>query len=134
MAETRAVLLDVFDTVLKVDFDTAFGELVKASGLDQDHWIAGLQANRRPIMTGEIAPEEVFNSIFERAQKPPRDVSALVRRDVELLQVHASVYPDVLPFLDELRSRDFRLAFVSNCAPNAGPLLARRARPGRQGR
>jgi putative hydrolase of the HAD superfamily len=123
VSETRAVLLDVFDTVVRVDFDAAFDALVEASGLHREDWLAGLEAHRHGIMTGAISPNEAFTAIFHRAQTPPRDVSALVRRDLELLQEHATVYPDVLPCLAQIRGRGIALALVSNCAPNAGPLL-----------
>jgi putative hydrolase of the HAD superfamily len=123
VSETRAVLLDVFDTVVRVDFDAAFDALVEASGLHREHWLAGLDAHRHGIMTGAISPTDAFTAIFHRAQTSPRDVSALVRRDLELLCEHATVYPDVLPCLAELRRRGIAVAFVSNCAPNAGPLL-----------
>lgn len=113
----------MFDTVVRVDFDAAFEALVEASGLPRGHWMAGLEAHRHGIMTGAISPDEAFTAIFHRAQTPPKGISALVRRDLELLCEHASVYPDVLPFLAELRRRGIALALVSNCAPNAGPLL-----------
>jgi putative hydrolase of the HAD superfamily len=124
MPETRAVLLDVFDTVVTVDFDAAFDALVEASGLEKEYWLAGLETHRHDIMTGTISPDEAFTAIFHRAQTPPMDVSALVRRDLELLREHATVYPDVLPFLAEVRRRGIPLALISNCAPNAGPLLS----------
>lgn len=123
MPQARAVLLDVFDTVLTVDFDAAFDALVAESGLPTEHWLAGLDAHRHDLMTGALSPEDVFTAVFHRAQTPPTEVPALVRRDVELLREHATVYPDVLPFLAELRRRSIRVALVSNCAPNAGPLL-----------
>lgn len=123
MSEIRAVLLDVFDTAVTVNFEAAFNALIEASGLDREHWVAGLQTHGQDIMTGEISPGEAFTAIFHRAQTSPGDVTALVRRDLELLQEHATIYPDVLPFLAELRRRGLVVALVSNCAPNAGPLL-----------
>ena len=123
MPATRAILLDVLDTVLAVDFDAAFDALIEASGLARHHWVAGVDAHRQEIMTGALSQGDAFTAIFERAQSRADDVSALVRRDLELLQEHATVFPDVLPFLDEVRRQGLAVALVSNCAPNAGPLL-----------
>lgn len=74
-------------------------------------------------MTGVVTPHEAFTATFRLAGKPPGGVDSLVARDVELLREHATLYPDVLPFMEEVRGRGMALAFVSNCAPNAGPLL-----------
>ncbi len=123
MSKVRAVLLDVFDTVLTVDFDAALDGLVEASGLTRSDWVAGVRAHGQGLMTGAITPHDAFTDIFRLAGKSPVDVESLVRRDLELLREHATVYPDVLPFMEEVRGRGMGLAFVSNCAPNAGPLL-----------
>lgn len=125
MPAPRAVLLDVFETVLTVDFDAVLNGLAEASGVAKEHWLAGLDDARHDLMTGTISPAEAVTAIFERARVRPRDVSTLVRRDPELLLEHATAYPDVAPFLAELRDRGIASAFVSNCAPNAGPLLSR---------
>jgi putative hydrolase of the HAD superfamily len=123
VSKVRAVLLDVFDTVLTVDFDAALEGLVAASGLTRSDWVAGVRAHGQGLMTGALTPHEAFTDIFRLAGKSPVDVESLVRRDLELLRKHASVYPDVVPFMEEVRGRGMGLAFVSNCAPNAGPLL-----------
>lgn len=123
MSNVRAVLLDVFDTVLTVDFDAALDGLAAASGLTKSDWAAGRRAHGQGIMTGVVTPHEAFTATFRLAGKPPGDVESLVARDVELLREHATLYPDVLPFMEEVRRRGMALAFVSNCAPNAGPLL-----------
>lgn len=123
MPKVRAVLLDVFDTVLTVDFDAALGGLVGASGLARDDWVAGFTMHRQNIMTGAVTLEQAFAATFELAGEAPRDLSALIRRDVELLQEHATLYADVIPFIDEVRRRGISVAFVSNCTPNTGPLL-----------
>lgn len=123
MPQTRAVLLDVFNTVLSVDFAAALDGLVEASGMTRDDWTAGLSLHTEAVMTGTVTPEQGFTAVFVLAGKSPRDISTLVQRDVELLHEHATLCPDVLPFMKEMRQRGIRIALVSNCAPNTGPLL-----------
>ncbi|VXB60545.1 HAD family hydrolase [Nocardioides sp. AX2bis] len=123
MSNVRAVLLDVFDTVLTVDFDAVLDGLAAASGLTRSDWSEWGSAHGHEIMTGVVTPYEAFTATFRLAGKPPSDVESLVQRDAELLREHATLYPDVIPFMEEARRRGMVLAFVSNCAPNAGPLL-----------
>ncbi len=120
---TRAILLDVFDTVLTVDFERVLDSLALMADLTPPELEAGVQANRRALMTGEMTPAQVFAASYDLAGKPPGDLQQLIAADAALLQAHARVYDDVLPFLLRAREGGVRTAFVSNCAPNAGPLL-----------
>jgi putative hydrolase of the HAD superfamily len=119
----RAVLLDVFDTMLAVDFDKALDGLVAMSSLTRDEWTAGIDLHRHALMTGAATLEDAFTATFVLAGKPVEDVGSLVLEDRRLLQQHATLYPDVLPFIDEARSRGVAVAYISNCSSNAGPLL-----------
>lgn len=123
MPKVRAVLLDVYDTVLTVDFEAALEGLLAATGLTRDEWSQGTRAHGQDIMIGAITPEQAFAATFRLAQKSPGDLQSLVRLDLELIQEHATLYPDVIPFIDELQCREVNVALVSNCAPNTGPLL-----------
>lgn len=123
MSKVRAVLLDVFDTVLSVDFDAALDGLAAGSVISRDEWMTGLRLHSHDLMTGAISPEQAFAATLRLAGKAPRDVEQLVERDLLLIREHARVYPDVVPFIDEMHRRKLKVAFVSNCAPNAGPLL-----------
>lgn len=125
MGDVRAVLLDVFETVISFEAEAALAGLVGASGVAHRHWAAALCAHRHDLMTGAMPPEDVFAVAFRDAGVPTGDLSALVRRDLELLCEHSTVYPDVQPFLHEARRRGIAVALVSNCAPNAGPLIER---------
>ncbi len=49
----------------------------------------------------------------------------LVAADRELVDELAVLHDDVVPFLESLRERGVRTAFVSNCAENTRPLLDR---------
>jgi HAD superfamily hydrolase (TIGR01509 family) len=105
-----------------------FAERLEGAGPDPNpacgaFWLTGLDAHRHELMTGGVSLSDVFKAIFLRTRTSPKDPSALVRRDLELLREHSTVYPDVLLFLPELRRRGTKVALISNCAPNAGPLL-----------
>lgn len=67
MSNVRAVLLDVFDTVLTVDFDAALAGLAAASGLTNSDWAAGGRAHGQGIMTGVLTPYEAFSATFRLA-------------------------------------------------------------------
>ncbi len=119
----RAVLLDVFETMLTVDFDKALDGLVAISSLTRDELAAGFDAHGQALMTGAVTLEDAFTATFGLAGKPVEDVGALVLADRALLQQHATLFPDVVPFIDEARSRGVAVAYISNCSSNAGPLL-----------
>ncbi|WP_420111459.1 hypothetical protein [Pseudactinotalea sp.] len=77
------MLLDVFETVLTVDFDAVFNGLAEASGVGKEHWLAGLDEVRHGLMTGTVSPADAVTVVFDRAHATPKNVSALVRRDPE---------------------------------------------------
>ncbi|MFC7620571.1 HAD family hydrolase [Microlunatus sp. GCM10028923] len=125
MTEVRAVLLDLYRTLVEVDFDAALDELVALSGLSRADWVAGIRANAEALTIGAVTLELAFASTFRLAGREPRDLAALVRRDSEVLVERATLYPDVRPFLAELRRRGIGTALVSNCFANTADLLQR---------
>ncbi|MBB6627847.1 HAD-IA family hydrolase [Nocardioides sp. KIGAM211] len=124
MTPADAVLLDVFETVLTVDFGAALTGLAEASGLPVSAWVAAGSDHGPALMTGAISPRDAFAEVLTRGGVSPDGAEGLVLRDRELLQEHVTVFPDVVPFVEECHRRGLRVGLVSNCAPNAGPLLA----------
>lgn len=122
--EIQAVLLDVFDTMLSVDFGLAFSGLVAGSDLSAEEWRAGWQAYGGKSMRGAITQREAFSATFRLAGKEPQDLDALVRLDSDLLRQHATLHPDTEPFLEQVRAMGLKIAFVSNCAENTSALLS----------
>lgn len=124
MPELDAVLVDVFDTMLSVDFDLAFEGLVDGSVLSRDEWQAGLLDLGAEVMCGSFTQHQAFAEVHRRAGKDPDGtLDRLVELDRRLLVQSAVVHPDTIPFLEAARGRGLKVAFVSNCAENAGPLL-----------
>lgn len=123
MPGPRAVLLDVFNTLLTVDFAATAQGLTAASGLTQDELDRGFRAQGDQIMTGAVTLQEAFATALRLADRTPREAHDLVRLDLELLQAHAKLYDDVIPCLQEVRRHGVSIALVSNCAANTGPLL-----------
>lgn len=123
MTQIRAVLLDIYRTVIAADFDAALGELAAASGLERTDWIVGMQTHAEALTIGTITLEQAFADTFELAGHDALDTRLLVQRDGEILYEHAVVYPDVVPFLVEVRRRGVRTALVSNCFANTTELL-----------
>ncbi|GAB3741640.1 HAD family hydrolase [Microlunatus parietis] len=125
MSRVRAVLLDVYRTLIEVDFDAALDELAARSGLGRADWVAGIQANADALTSGTISLERAFAETFRLAGQEPPDLEALLRHDRDVLAAHATLYPDVRPFLAELRRRGVGTALVSNCFANTTDLLQR---------
>lgn len=125
MTEVRAVLLDVYRTLLEVDFDAALDELAVRSGLSRAEWAAGLRAQTEALTIGTVSLEQAFAETFRLAGRPSPELEPLLRHDREVLAAHATLYPDVRPFLAELRRRGIGTALVSNCFANTTDLLQR---------
>jgi putative hydrolase of the HAD superfamily len=125
VAETAAVLLDVYRTALNVDFDLVERRLAEAAGVP-------LQAFREAL--GKVAPEVAIGALtttdaLDRSLRvcgsrpSPSALADLVRLDRAALLEAATVYNDVVPFLSALKSLGIGTAFISNCAENTRPLL-----------
>ncbi len=125
MTEREACLVDVYDTLLWVDFQQHRGELPALAGLSPEAWIAGMRQIGRDTGTGRLTTAEGYEQLLRSsgAQAPPELVKALVEKDRELLLGRARLYDDSLPFLRELRARGIKIAIVSNCSQHTRDLL-----------
>jgi len=125
VTEREACLVDVYDTLLWVDFAEHRGELPALAGLSPEAWLAGMRVIGRDTGTGRLTTAEGYEQLLRTngAQAPPELVRALVEKDRELLLGRARLYDDSLPFLRELRARRIKIAIVSNCSQHTRDLL-----------
>jgi putative hydrolase of the HAD superfamily len=125
VAEREACLVDVYDTLLSCDFVAHRTELPTMAGLRPEVWGAGYRQVGGALGTGQLTKAEGFGRILRAggAEARPDLVRALVELDRELLLGSARLYDDALPFLRALRSRDVKIAIVSNCSEHTRDLL-----------
>ena len=127
MPTYRACLVDVFDTVISIDMPRYNASLADQAGIDPSAFAAAFRAWAVPAMDGSVsirqALAEVLRACGTAADAPVLDRLAAVDR--EIVDELAVLHDDVVPFLESLRARGVRTAFVSNCAENTRPLLDR---------
>lgn len=123
MGAPRAVLLDVYDTVLTCDFDRHFRGLAEAAGVELHRWSAALEAFVPNLVLGRTTIREAFAEALSACGRPARHCDELVRRDLELITDCSTLFPDVVPAIRRRQSRDVRVALISNCVANTRPLL-----------
>jgi HAD superfamily hydrolase (TIGR01509 family) len=121
----RACLLDVYDTLVTLDFPRHAASLPARAGVPVDRWEA---ASRRigPLANeGHLTMAEAFREILVDCGREPTPelVDALVELDHELLLGTVHVFDDVVPFLETLAERAVDVAIVSNCSENTRGLL-----------
>lgn len=129
MRTSRACLIDVFDTVLSVDFAQHSAGLAVRAGVDPAAYSEALMSNwLHVVMDGRVSIEDALTGVLSELGTPVRDdaaLAALVHADEELLHDLHVLHDDIVPFLESLRASGVRTAFVSNCSSNARPLLTR---------
>jgi putative hydrolase of the HAD superfamily len=125
MARPEACFLDAYDTILQCDFSGHRHELPRLAGVTPDAWGAEYRRVERALNAGQLTQAAGYEQALRACGVEPRPglVRELVRRDRELLMASADLYDDVIPFLDELRSRGIGIAIVSNCTEYTRGLL-----------
>lgn len=127
----RAVLFDLFDTLVHIDSEAYLRgkrEEARLLGVDPELFIASWLQVSDQAQRGELAD---FTARLRHAARacgtePADDTLARVAILEERMTTIASLYPDVLPTLEELR-RDprLRLGLVSNASSTAALLVQR---------
>lgn len=120
-----ACLIDVYETILTLDFDAHASELRELAGLSPEEWDAAWRVHGPALNDGRLSVAAAYRTVLSAAGRAPGPdlLDVLVQRDLEILHASARLHEDAVPFLEMLRSRGIRTAFVSNCADNTRPLL-----------
>jgi putative hydrolase of the HAD superfamily len=121
----RACLVDVWDTILKPDFEDRLTALTAYAGVDAATFLAEWLITRTDRDRGKLSVASSFARTLQCCGIDPRPdlVSDLLRMDAELAREHVRLFDDTVPFLTELRSRGVLIALVSNCSDTTRPLL-----------
>lgn len=125
MDRLEACLVDVYDTVLSCDFSRIRGTLPTLAGVDAGAW-CDMYRDLIPALTlGQLTKAEAFARIMLANGVEPRPdlLRELSDGDRELLIACSRLYDDAIPFLKALRSRDIKIAVVSNCSEHTHDML-----------
>jgi putative hydrolase of the HAD superfamily len=122
----RAVLIDVYDTILTIPFVPRMAALARSLDIPADDWLAEWDKMREDRDRGRLTVQASFARVLRAVgiEPEPDVVAELSRRDAELSRSCVRLCSDTVPFLTELRSRGVLTALVSNCADTTRPLLA----------
>jgi HAD superfamily hydrolase (TIGR01509 family) len=121
----QVCLVDVYETLLTVDFVSAFDELAAMARVRPEAFRVAAGGVERSVTTGDITMAEAMEIVLRSCEVEPEPalVQELVNTDRHLLCASARLHDDAIGFLEMLKSRGVRSALVSNCAENTRPLL-----------
>lgn len=124
-APYAACLVDVFGTALSVDFERYNAGIGERAGVDQKDFLDAVQLWAAGVMDGSTPMAEALEQTLRGCGAVPAVelIDDLVRVERALIHDLAVLHEDTVPFLELLRERGVRTAFVSNCADNTRPLL-----------
>jgi putative hydrolase of the HAD superfamily len=127
-AGVRAVLLDLFDTLVHVGWDELRRQLADRAGVPARTWLRGYERTRSDRNTGRYPdPAAELQAVARAAgiELSGRRLAALAEYQHGYLLEHGGYYPDAAGFLAEVRSHGIPIGVVSNCSRNAGVLVRR---------
>lgn len=126
MSEIRAVLLDLYDTLVWTEWPTLRGELERRFGLTEAELLRAYSITRPARSVGAYGSAEGdVAAILEAAGVPADDglVRELAARTGSFLEGAVHLWDDVLPSIQMLRSRGLGTALVSNCDHSTRPVV-----------
>ncbi|HYS78987.1 MAG TPA: HAD family hydrolase [Candidatus Dormibacteraeota bacterium] len=128
----RAVLFDLFDTLVRIDSEKYLAgkrEAARLLSVPPDRFIEVWIAAGEPAQTGvlpDIAARIRYAARACGAEPDETLVSRMVRLEEEHMTSGSSLYPDVLPTLAALRARPgVKTGLVSNASSTAAMLFER---------
>lgn len=126
MQHPRAWLVDVYDTVLSVDFAAVVREGARRVGVDALRFMAATRVEDDGAMVSPTGMADAVPRILRRCGVDPADglAESLLAAYPALMREHCTVHEDAVDFLHRLRAAGSPTAFVSNCAEDTRPLLA----------
>ena len=123
MGEIRAVLFDLYDTLLWSDWPLMRGEMERRFGLDEKRLIQAFVDTRPARSVGAYpSAEEDLKAVLLAAGVEPDD--AVIHEYLVRYRSHGlHLWEDSVPTLRELRDRDIRTGIVSNCDHSTRPAI-----------
>lgn len=125
MTQTRACLVDVYETLVCYDFRAHSAALAAAAGVGVADWRRAQIEAAEHFDRGTLSPSETIARILRACgiDPAPELVADLARADRDLMARSCRPYDDAVPFLRDLRSRGLKIALVSNCGDETRPRL-----------
>jgi putative hydrolase of the HAD superfamily len=125
MASPNAWLIDVYGTVLRVDWERVYEGLAEIAGVPSDPFRVAFGQVVDEVMTRRgFGPEAMARVLSACGAEPSQGhVEELVAEDQRLLIDHAWVFEDAVDFLHRLRAAGASSALVSNCGDHTRGLL-----------
>lgn len=128
MSPVRAVLLDLYDTLVWSDWPAIRGDVERRLGVGTADLLRAFTVTRPARSVGTFGgPEGNLAAVLEAAgvTPDPDTVRDLVREITDHLRTGVTLHEDSLPAIRELRRRGIRTAVVSNCDHLTGPVVER---------
>lgn len=132
MSPVRAVLLDLYDTLVWSQWPAIRAELEERLGVSTADLLRAYTVTRPARSVGAFgSPRGDLAAVLEAAGVTPDEetVDDLVRRTERFLRTGVALHEDSLPAIRELRRRGLRTAVVSNCDHLTGPVVERLGLP-----
>lgn len=125
MTRTRACLVDVYETLLRYEFDDRRHELAALAGADAAAYHAEYVRHRPELDCGLLPVAEVHARALRACgiEPSPELIGRLVRAQRQLMRDCCPLYDDSVPFLKRVAQRGVKIALVSNCAETTRALL-----------
>jgi HAD superfamily hydrolase (TIGR01509 family) len=125
MDSPKAWLIDVYGTVLRVDFGRVYEGLADVAGVPADMFRVAFGQVVDDVMTRKGGGPGAMARVLSVCGVEPsqRLVDELVAEDLRLLIDHARVFEDAVDFLHRLRAVGASSALVSNCGDHTRGLL-----------
>ena len=129
MPAPRAVLLDLYDTLVASDWHEWHREMSELLGVDRAVLRHAFDVTRPARSVGTYPDVEAEMRAIVQAtgiDDPPLElVRDLTSREHAFMETRVRLHEDALPVVRELRSRGVGTALVSNCSHNTTPVVER---------
>jgi len=129
MVHPRAVLIDLYDTLVESDWHEWHREMAKLLGVEPPVLRQAFDVTRPARSVGAYPDvEEEMRAIVEATgveDPPPELVQDLAAREFAFMASRVRLHGDSIPVVLELRGRGVATALVSNCSHNTTPVVER---------
>jgi putative hydrolase of the HAD superfamily len=128
VSDVRAVLIDLYDTLVWGRWPTLRDLIEQRTGLDEGELVHAFVRTRPARSVGSFTSVEGdMTAVLNEAgiADDPTLVAELVELERAFLLDGVHLYEDSLPVMRALREREIRVAVVSNCSHSTRPIVER---------
>jgi HAD superfamily hydrolase (TIGR01509 family) len=128
VSDVRAILIDLYDTLVWSRWPTLRDLVEQRTGLDEGELVRAFVRTRPARSVGSFpGVEGDMTAVLKEAgvADDPTLVAELVELERAFLVDGVHLYEDSLPVMRALREREIRVAVVSNCSHSTRPIIDR---------